>query len=129
MKKMTEAWLDAAQDDLSAANQLLLIPELTNLVAFHSQQCIEKVLKAILEEMDIPIVKTHDILRLYNMIGGKFVIQETEHMILLNELYVDSRYPGDLGLLPAGKPTGDEAKLFVNLASLVLREAKLFLKK
>jgi len=30
MKKMTDAWLDAAQDDLSAANQLLPLPELTN---------------------------------------------------------------------------------------------------
>jgi len=129
MKKMTEAWLGAAQDDLSAANQLLLLPELTNLVAFHAQQCIEKVLKAILEEMDIAIVKTHDIIRLYNMIDGKFVIQESEKMILLNELYVDSRYPGDLGLLPAGKPSYDEAKSFVDLASQVLLEAKLFLKK
>lgn len=37
---MTESWLDAAQDDLSAANQLLLLSELTNLVAFqHSLTC------------------------------------------------------------------------------------------
>jgi len=28
----------------------------------------------------------------------------------INEIYIDSRYPADLGLLPYGKPTLEDAK-------------------
>ena len=30
----------------------------------------------------------------------------------LDQLYIDARYPGDLGLLPNGKPDITEARLF-----------------
>jgi HEPN domain-containing protein len=35
---------------------------------------------------------------------------------LLDELYIDSRYPNDFGLLPYGKPTLEDAKEFYELA-------------
>ena len=34
----------------------------------------------------------------------------------LDKLYIDARYPGDLGLLPEGKPSKDEAKKFHEIA-------------
>jgi HEPN domain-containing protein len=37
----------------------------------------------------------------------------------LNELYIDSRYPGDMGLLPYGKPTIVDAKEFYEFANSV----------
>jgi HEPN domain-containing protein len=34
----------------------------------------------------------------------------------LNELYIDSRYPAEFGLLPYGKPTVENAKRFCDFA-------------
>ena len=35
---------------------------------------------------------------------------------VLDKLYIDSRYPGDMGLLPYGKPTTEDAKEFYEFA-------------
>ncbi|MCD6172184.1 MAG: HEPN domain-containing protein [Sulfurimonas sp.] len=40
----------------------------------------------------------------------------------LNALYIDSRYPGDMGLLPSGKPTQQEAKEFYDFAKQIFNE-------
>jgi HEPN domain-containing protein len=50
MKKGTMEWLEFARRDLEAARILLNSNYLANIVMFHSQQCIEKCLKAFLEE-------------------------------------------------------------------------------
>lgn len=41
MKKLTEAWLRAAQDDLDVIDRILLDEHLTHIVAFHAQQSLE----------------------------------------------------------------------------------------
>lgn len=50
-----------------------------------------------------------------------FVLNDDEVDILLkiNELYIDSRYPGDMGLPPYGNPTIKDAKEFYDFAKLV----------
>jgi HEPN domain-containing protein len=50
MKAITREWLAKADEDLAAAQALLAHPELTNIVAFHAQQAVEKALKAALED-------------------------------------------------------------------------------
>lgn len=37
----------------------------------------------------------------------------------LDELYIDARYPGDLGLLPNGKPSLEDASEFYEFAKMV----------
>jgi len=41
MKKITKDWFLAAEDDLLSAKKLMSEVRLTNIVAFHCQQCIE----------------------------------------------------------------------------------------
>ena len=41
---------------------------------------------------------------------------------LIDKLYIDSRYPGDLGLLPYGQPTLEDAKEFYESAQTVFDE-------
>lgn len=53
MKAITLEWLARAGEDLSAAELLLSHLELTNMVAFHAQQTVEKTMKALLEETGI----------------------------------------------------------------------------
>ena len=45
-------------------------------------------------------------------------------LVLLDQLYIDARYPGEMGLLPEGKPTISEAKVFFDLGKVVLENAK-----
>ena len=59
MKKQVEDWILLANQDLYAA-EIIIEDEcpLTNIVAFHCQQVIEKYLKAYLIEKDISPIKT-----------------------------------------------------------------------
>jgi len=42
----------------------------------------------------------------------------------LDEVYISSRYPGDLGLLPSGKPTIQDAKELFDFADALYRKVK-----
>lgn len=48
MKQLTREWFNAAEDNLITMENLLDNPILTNIVAFHSQQAVEKSIKAII---------------------------------------------------------------------------------
>jgi hypothetical protein len=41
---------------------------------------------------------------------------DEKKLIIINEVYIESRYPGDLGLLSDGMPTDDQAKVFIEYA-------------
>jgi HEPN domain-containing protein len=47
---------------------------------------------------------------------------------MLDELYIDSRYPGDMGLLPHGKPSLEDAQEFYDFSLDVLKKVCLILK-
>jgi len=113
MKQTTKDWLTAAEDDLLAAKKLAGEDRLTNVVAFHCQQCLEKCFKAVIEEQGKPSIKSHDLLRL--QLNANIQLKEPESILLgiINEVYMDARYPGDLGLLPHGKPTIAEIEAFI----------------
>ena len=119
MKKQVEDWVLLADKDLRAA-EIIINDEhpLTNIVAFHCQQAIEKYLKAFLIEKDGPLIRTHDLIKLNGIVSEieKLCIDE-DKLIVLNEVYIDSRYPGDLGLMPDGMPTNEQAKEFIKYAN------------
>ena len=60
MKLISEEWLKKAQEDLDVVGEIISKEHLTNMVAFHSQQAVEKTLKAIIEEFEIGFEKTHN---------------------------------------------------------------------
>ena len=68
MKTITREWLSRAAEDLAAAQALLLRADLTNVVAFHAQQTVEKTLKAVIEEYDLGMIRTHSLTRLYELV-------------------------------------------------------------
>ena len=61
MKQSTKEWIDAANDDLKTIRKLLSDTSLTNVIAFHCQQAIEKVLKALIEELSLGLARTHNL--------------------------------------------------------------------
>lgn len=76
-------------------------------ICFHAQQFVEKILKGVLEGAgDIP-PRTHDINALAKRLAkSNVVVPLTEdEILLLSSVYIDTRYPPDVGLLPNGAPT------------------------
>ncbi len=53
MKHITAEWLKSAKSDLDTIEEILSNDQLSHVVAFHSQQCIEKTFKAIIEEHSV----------------------------------------------------------------------------
>ena len=108
-------WLKAAHDDLILLSEIQHNEHITNMIAFHAQQAVEKTLKSLLEYRGKEVRKIHKIQSLMDMTELNF--DDYDDLIqLLDSLYIDSRYPGDMGLLPYGKPTLDEAKKFYEFA-------------
>ena len=128
MRQLTREWLNAAGDDLITIENLLDNPILTNIVAFHSQQAIEKSIKAIIEEFGIAFTKTHNLQTLLIRIEQVILMSFNELIISeLDRLYIDARYPGDLGLMPHGKPTLEEAKIYFQEALKIKKQTDAFL--
>ncbi len=120
MKKITEDWLKAAKDDLLVIEKIISDEKLTHMVAFHSQQAIEKSLKSVIEEYEITSVKIHNLIRLLSIISEKIEIDvDLEVIETLDKLYIDARYPADFGLLPDGKPDLHDAKQFRDTAQSI----------
>jgi HEPN domain-containing protein len=119
MRSFSKEWLKAANDDLLTIEEIIHVEHLTHIVAFHSQHAIEKSLKAIAEEYELDIPKIHSLTRLHTLLDSKIEIENYALLHLLDKLYIDSRYPGELGLLPDGKPTHEDAKEFFEFAQKI----------
>jgi HEPN domain-containing protein len=106
MKDTTIQWLNFAETDLRTCEKLLDDVFLTNIVAFHSQQIIEKCFKSIIEEQSIQLPRIHTLSRLFGLIQNILTFDVDILMLQkLDTVYTTSRYPSDMGLMPEGKPT------------------------
>ncbi len=117
MKKQAKSWLNSAYDDLKVIEKIYDDETLTNMIAFHSQQAIEKSLKAILEQYESKVPRIHNLIKLREMVE-KYICLEMDKTVLeqVNEVYTDTRYPSDIGLVPTGKPSLDVAQSFYEFA-------------
>lgn len=70
MKPVTREWIEKAEKDLASARRELRLRKDPNhdLACFLSQQCIEKYLKARLQEASIRFDRTHDLVRLLDQL-------------------------------------------------------------
>ena len=128
MKRQTEYWLKAAEDDLIVIRGIINNDNLTNMVAFHSQQAIEKSIKAVLEEKENHVPRIHNLINLKGRIEGYIELNfDQEIFDQINELYIDSRYPTDLGLLPDGKPSKEIAEEFFSIATKIFQKITAYL--
>ncbi len=119
MKRITENWLESAKLDLDNIEMIIAREDLTPVGSFHAQQAVKKSFKAYLEEREIPFRKIHDVVTLHGMLSDDLPGLDMVILERLNDLYIDSRYPGELGLLPNGKPDVDDASEFYEFAKLV----------
>ena len=86
MKEISKHWLNAAQDDLRVMSRIISDEYLTHMVAFHSQQCIEKALKAIIEEYALGHIRIHNLGRVFEIVRSQaafdkdIVLIDTENL-------------------------------------------------
>ena len=95
MKQRTRAWLDKAAIDLRSA-KVLFDAGLTDPACFHCQQSAEKYIKAVLEEYDQAVPRTHDLLTLIDLISPYFSVTDSvrDAAAALSVYAIEIRYPG-----------------------------------
>lgn len=65
LKQATRDWLGKADADCQVATRLLTTdPTFYDIICFHAQQCVEKALKALLQQHEIEFSRTHDLVAL-----------------------------------------------------------------
>ena len=112
MKEITEEWLERAYDDIETMGEIIDNPRLTNIVALHSQQAIEKSLKAVIEELEIGAIKTHNLEKLFATVDD-FIQFEVDWDLVkkLDALYIiHCRYCFRMGNNFIWKPTWENSK-------------------
>jgi HEPN domain-containing protein len=98
MNPLTLEWVDKAEGDLLTAGREYRARKSPNYdaVCFHSQQAVEKYLKAVLQESGMPIPRIHslaDLLALLAKSDAGFLLIQADGSVL--EGYaVQFRYPG-----------------------------------
>lgn len=125
MRKASAEWLISAKMDLDNIAQIIHLEHLTPIAAFHAQQCVEKCFKAILEEHLKKVPKDHSTLRLRALTRELISIEADSDILTdLDDLYIESRYPGDLGLLPDGRPTLADVREFYEVAKSIYEQVE-----
>ena len=116
-------WVEYAEEDLILAKSALRRSKpLTMGSCFHSQQCAEKYLKAILVAQDVEFPKTHDLLILDTLCrdAGVFTGFTKEDLGRLSGYAVRTRYPGN-------QPTPKEAREALAIAMDIRKFSRAFL--
>lgn len=125
MREITKKWLEAAILDIESIKLIIQNDRLTGHVAFHSQQAIEKSLKALIEENGERVPKVHSLSKLFDLCSTFIDIHFDDDLVIaLDSLYIESRYLGEFGLLPDGKPTLKQAQVFYEFAQEVYSAIK-----
>ncbi len=122
-----EKWLQKALNDLEAAKHLLKVspPEeiVTEAVCFHSQQAVEKFLKAFLTSYNIPFGRTHHLEYIVNLASKveASILSFLEDMKKLAPYAVEVRYPDDF-YEPTLKETKEVYEIALKVKKFVLQK-------
>ena len=117
IRRLVEEWMRKAEEDIKAADALLSVEfPLLFPSCFHSQQAVEKYLKALLTLHQVEFPRTHSIRELLDLINtfDKNIASELQSAVSLTPYGVESRYPGDLP-----EPKLDETREALEIARLV----------
>ena len=102
MNATLKEWVEKAEGDYLTAGRELRASESPNFdaVCFHSQQCVEKLMKGLLIHLGVLPPKTHDLVSLDRLLppvcaGWSWPVQELRS---LSQAAVAFRYPGEAAI-------------------------------
>jgi HEPN domain-containing protein len=121
---VAQEWMAKADNDLKAAGNLLKTKDCpADAVCFHSQQCVEKYLKALLITQGIAFRKIHDLGELVVLLPSRLRPSlDDQEQDRLTEYATVTRYPGDYEPISL-----TEARKAVAVARRIRREVRRFL--
>lgn len=95
--KLVQEWVAKAENDLRNAEVLLKEGGTVDAVCFHSQQAVEKYLKAFLAHHKLPVKKIHSLVALAKQGAQKEprLLDFMGKYKILEAFYIESRYPPD----------------------------------
>jgi len=100
---ITLEWIAKAEEDAAVAERERRVRKngAPGVVCFHAQQCVEKYLKAVLQEQGCPIPKTHDLTILFGLCDFKNLTLaiDKEGLIRLTRFATRFRYPGESAMV------------------------------
>ena len=98
MNPLTLEWAETAEEDYAIVKLIQQAPTqgLNNPICFHAQQCIEKYLKAWLQEANLPVPRPHDVKELLDLIVPTLPAWRAWEAAFseFDKYAVDARYPG-----------------------------------
>ena len=95
-RDIIDGWIKKAGRDLEVAKrEIKLSKPFTDIICFHAQQSVEKIMKAYLIHLEIEFQKTHDIEDLVVQAGKKdaSILKFKDKGAELTVFAVESRYP------------------------------------
>jgi len=119
MKDETRAWMDYAAENLAVA-ELCLAHDHLNACLHNAQQAVEKFLKALMVEHELPFKKTHAVFVLWQSLthhGLETALTE-EDCALLDSVFMPSRYPL-FSILPDSMPDRETFENCIQIAQRV----------
>ncbi len=125
MKRPTRAWVAKAEGDLLLARQsFAAATPVFDGICFHAQQCVEKYLKAVLQEHGIRGPMTHDLSLLQAHVGGLVpdLAGHTSDLQWLTTYAVEIRYPG---MDASADEAGHAVEIAVAVRALIRRSLDL----
>ena len=127
---ITNLWIEKGEHDLINAKHTLTLRENCpfDTICFHSQQCVEKYIKALLVYLEIDFKRTHDLTELMPLIPKKFNIKiSIDELSILNDYSVEIRYPGLEE--PLTREEAEEAVSIANAVAILIQSTiKLLMK-
>jgi HEPN domain-containing protein len=109
MNETVKEWISKAEGDFRTAGREIQVRDEPNFdaVCYHSQQCIEKLMKALLIDNRVVPPRTHDLVQLDQLLRlvANTWAWPVEELRFLTRAAVEFRYPGE----SADKDEADEA--------------------
>lgn len=124
MKDEVKNWMEFAHEDSRMA-ELALKEKIYNQACFHSEQCVEKVIKAFIIHKGRIHPQSHKLADILTYLGKSIFDDLEAEIISLDRFYIPTRYPDALpGMLPEGLPSEKDAKEAIEISKLVFERAK-----
>jgi HEPN domain-containing protein len=121
-----EKWMEYAKNDLLVARDLQLLKEYVyRAVLTHSQQSVEKYLKAVILKYELKAFKTHDLVILIKTCESveKGLLIFENDVAWLSSVYIESRYPDDFEDID--KSDAERAlKIAIKIEQFILKNLK-----
>ncbi len=126
-RELAKKWLKKADHDLFTADKIINFKDSpTDIICFHTQQVVEKALKAILVYKEIDYPRTHNLVRLLEIIIDLLpdLDKYREDFAEMTNYGIEIRYPDE-----DFEPSKEEAEKSLEIAKQVLDRVKEFINK